>query len=109
LSLIAGDPGDTLAVVSVGGAKLRIAQYKSGARTVTDEQSAVKWRPRLDSPTRRTDVTFLFKDHPDLTGEPVFIDDVLHLLLGQRHKSRFPLIRAGFWYCSLHTADFATR
>lgn len=48
---------------------------------VMDERLGNEWSPHLVTPIDWTDINFLFTDHLGLTADPVFADNVLHLLL----------------------------
>ncbi|MEL7089639.1 MAG: hypothetical protein AAGL98_14555 [Planctomycetota bacterium] len=88
LSLYAGDgvPTHDVAYVNDRGRIVRFARTP-GDGTVTresalmDERVGGVWSPHLVSPIDWTDVNFLFTDHIGLTADPVFADNVLHLLL----------------------------
>lgn len=88
LTLYAGDGVDTndVAMVNAEGKIVKITK-SSGDGTVTresavmDERLGAEWSPQLISPIDWADVNFLFTDHIGLTADPVFADNVLHLLL----------------------------
>ena len=99
--LIAGDAKNTNATLEVCNANgaLEVVRQDSGDGTVLrssalmDERLSanVPWRPRLVSPVRFQNTTFLFADHIGLTSDPVFTDNVLHLLL-ERQRATPPQI-----------------
>ena len=72
-----------------GDGRLVEVAHSSGDGTVTRDSALMDERlarpdtagPRLVSPVDWTDVNLLFTDHLGLTADPVFADNVLHLLL----------------------------
>lgn len=96
--LIAGDAKDTNARIEVcntnGG--LEVVSQDAGDGTVLrssalmDERLSpnISWKPRLVSPISFQNTTFLFADHIGLTSDPVFTDNVLHLLLERPRTPR---------------------
>jgi len=88
LYLMAGDAVDTPRVLAVGrGGELRVAAWAQGdgrvlrSSALMDERAVDDWQPEVRSPIDWTQVTFLFRDHLDITHDPVFVDNVLYLLL----------------------------
>lgn len=89
LYLIAGDAILTGAGIKVDTAtgKYEVSQYSPGDGTVTrssalmDERVGSYWTPKLLSPIKWSNVTFLFTDHLGLTKSPAFSDNVLFILL----------------------------
>lgn len=90
IHLIAGDAHPTIAKLKVqpdGG--LEFAAKSPGDGSVTRDSAlmderlaeAPAWSPRVNSPIRFENVTFLFTDHRGLTADPAFTDNVLYLLL----------------------------
>ena len=89
LYLVVGDAKATSAVAAaepVSG-KLRIAERRPGDGSVLrssalmDERLSGEWTPRLVTPIDWAHVTFLFRDHLELTRNPEFTDNVLFILL----------------------------
>lgn len=88
LILFAGDADDTDAMLEVqadGG--LEVVGREPGDGTVTrqsalmDERLGQEWSSGLDSPVDWSRVQFLSSDHLGMTKDPVFIDNLLYLLL----------------------------
>ncbi|MEE8526268.1 MAG: hypothetical protein V3T72_20215 [Thermoanaerobaculia bacterium] len=88
LYLMAGDAIDTPKVLAVdrrGG--LRVTSRAEGdgrvlrSSALMDERIGHSWLPTLSSPIDWTHVTFLFREHLDITHDPVFTDNLLYLLL----------------------------
>lgn len=88
ITLYAGDGVATsdIAMVNAAGKIVKLTK-SSGDGSVTresavmDERLGGEWSPHLITPIDWTDVNFLFTDHLGLTADPVFADNVLHLLL----------------------------
>lgn len=88
LTLYAGDgvPTHDVAHINETG-KITKLTKTNGDGTVTresalmDERVGGEWSPQLISPIDWSDVNLLFADHLGLTSDPVFADNVLHLLL----------------------------
>lgn len=89
LHLFAGDSKRTpaLCAPSSDNRRLEFLRYAPGDGTVLrssallDERVGNDWTPRLLSPLKWDSVTFLPSSHMGLTRDPVFIDNVLYLLL----------------------------
>ncbi len=89
LHLIAGDakPTPLLCTGARGTQKLEFVRYAPGDGTVLrssallDERVGGEWSPRLVSPLQWDSVMFLPSSHMGLTRDPVFINNVLYLLL----------------------------
>jgi len=94
LHLVCGDarPTQSRIAVGVGGTggragELSVDEWSPGDGTVLrssallDERLALGWTPRLVSPIEWASVMFLFSDHLGMTRDPVFVDNVLYLLL----------------------------
>ncbi len=96
LYLMTGDAVDTPKVLTVDSrGELRVASHAEGdgrvlrSSALMDERVGGDWQPALRSPIDWTHVTFLFRDHLDITHDPVFIDNVLYLLLEAPSSHRF--------------------
>jgi hypothetical protein len=91
--LVAGDSEQTPAVAGVDSdsGKVQFIEYGAGDGSVLrssalmDERMSGEWSPRLVSPIDWSHVTFLFRDHLDLTKSQEFTDNILFILL---EKSR---------------------
>jgi hypothetical protein len=90
LYLVAGDaePTEALLAVDLRTGQLKTLQHGPGDGTVSrssalmDERLAeADSRDRLRTPIDWTHVSFIFNDHLGLTKDPVFIDNLLFLLL----------------------------
>jgi hypothetical protein len=89
LHLFAGDgkPTPVLCTASKDNRKLEFLRYAPGDGTVLrssallDERVGSEWTPRLVSPLQWDSVMFLPSTHMGLTRDPVFINNVLYLLL----------------------------
>ena len=89
LHLIAGDAKRTPSHISAarGDRKLQYVRFGPGDGTVLrssallDERVGSEWNPRLVSPLQWDSVMFLPSSHMGLTRDPVFINNVLYLLL----------------------------
>jgi hypothetical protein len=88
LALFAGDARQTEAVVTAGvNGALEVTEKRPGDGTVLrssalmDERVGARWQPQLVSPVGWSQVTFLFRSHTSLTKDPMFIDNLLYLLL----------------------------
>ena len=89
LHLIAGDGKRTpvLCTASRDNRRLEFLSYAPGDGTVLrssallDERVGSDWTPRLTSPLQWDSVMFLPSTHMGLTRDPVFINNVLYLLL----------------------------
>jgi len=89
LYLIAGDAEQTAEklLVNLDTGSYKIANHAPGDGSVLrssalmDERVGQAWTPTLSSPVHWTHVTFLFQDHLGLTKDPVFVDNILYLLL----------------------------
>ena len=87
--LIAGDAEQTPAVLGVNShsQELQLVKSQPGDGTVLrssalmDERIGSDWSRTLKSPIPWKHVTFLFKDHLELTQDASFTDNVLYLLL----------------------------
>ncbi len=97
LILYAGDGQPTPDVASVNATgRITDITQTPGDGTVTresalmDERVGQDWSPRLQTPIDWTDVNFLFTDHLGLTADPVFADNVLHLLLESPRRAMAP-------------------
>ena len=96
LHLIAGDGKRTplLCTASKDNQKLEFLRYAPGDGTVLrssallDERVGSDWTPRIVSPLQWDSVMFLPSSHMGLTRHPVFIDNVLYLLLEKPRSSR---------------------
>jgi len=96
LHLFAGDgkPTPELCRPSRDNRRLEFLKYAPGDGTVLrssallDERLGSEWTPRLDSPLQWDSVMFLPSSHMGLTREPVFIDNVLYLLLEKPRVGR---------------------
>ncbi len=93
--LFAGDSEDTAGVLEVDPTHghLRIGALEPGDGTVTrasalmDERTDHDWSPGLVSPIRWSQVVFLPRDHITLTGDAVFTDNLLFILLESARPS----------------------
>jgi len=91
ISLFAGDAVPTVDAFSLDqrNGKLTPHVKSQGDATVTrrsalmDERGEEDWSPVLKSPIDFHGVTFLFDSHLGMTKNPIFADNVLHLLLEQ--------------------------
>ena len=88
LFLVCGDAISTPARVAVDAdGAIEVCAYGPGDGTVLrasallDERTPDSWTPRLVTPVDWAAVTFLFSDHLGMTRDPVFVDNVLYLLL----------------------------
>jgi len=89
LHLFAGDgkPTPELCTLSKDNRRLEFLRYAPGDGTVLrssallDERVGSEWTPRLASPLQWDSVMFLPSTHMGLTRDPVFIDNVLFMLL----------------------------
>jgi hypothetical protein len=89
LYLVAGDstPTEAEAAVDARTGRVRIVRRAPGDGTVLrtsavlDERVGQPWQPRIVSPIPWSQVFFLFDDHLELTRDPVFVDNLLYLLL----------------------------
>lgn len=89
--LIAGDavPTKSVLIYNEDQGKFVLDRNSPGDGTVTrssalmDERLGGSWEPRLVSPIKWTNVTFIFNDHLGLTKDPTFTDNLLFLLLEQ--------------------------
>jgi pimeloyl-ACP methyl ester carboxylesterase len=87
--LFAGDAVDTDKTIGVDINSGRIKRIAKGpgdgsvlrTSALMDERVGSEWTPGLKTPVDWTNVTFLFADHLGMTREPVFIDNVLYLML----------------------------
>ncbi|NJN36421.1 MAG: hypothetical protein HC794_04365 [Nitrospiraceae bacterium] len=88
ITLYAGDgqPTDETVRVAADG-RLFNPTRGPGDGTVTrdsalmDERVGGTWSPMLVTPIDLSDVNFMFTNHLGLTTEPMFADNILHLLL----------------------------
>ncbi len=88
LLLVAGDAVSTDAVVAVDPAtgEITVVKQAPGDKTVLrssalmDERVGTQQRGRLQSPIDWAAVLFLFRNHLDLTKDPVFTDNLLFFL-----------------------------
>jgi hypothetical protein len=95
LKLVAGDaiPTDAVAAVDESTGELEVVQQAPGDGTVLrtsallDERVGGEWQPRVVTPIRWADVSFLFRDHLGMTKDPYFADNVLFFLLEGHHAS----------------------
>ncbi|MEM6391624.1 MAG: hypothetical protein AAF797_02505 [Planctomycetota bacterium] len=89
LQLFAGDGVQTISKVKVGRGDTPplVVETAAGDGTVLrssalmDERIGNAWYPRLLTPIRWDNVTFIATDHMALTRHPTFIDNALYLLL----------------------------
>lgn len=89
LYLVAGDAVPTAAAarIDAGTGRIEVTARAPGDGTVLrtsallDERVGAEWQPYLRSPIPWSDVLFLFRDHLDLTRDPVFTDNLLFWLL----------------------------
>ena len=88
LYLVAGDAEPTPATVTVrDDGNLQVTQRGPGDGTVLrssallDERVGGEWQRTLRTPIHWSGTMFLFRDHLGLTSDPVFTDNVLHILL----------------------------
>jgi pimeloyl-ACP methyl ester carboxylesterase len=96
LHLFAGDGTPTAARLTVDPdtGQLHSANERPGDGRVPrysalmDERVGGRWQPRLKSPIDWHSVHLLFEDHLGLTRNPVFTDNVLHLLLEAQRVSK---------------------
>jgi hypothetical protein len=89
ISLMAGDSEQTKERVqldlSTGG--FEVTKYAAGDGTVlrssalADERAGGSYQPKLQSPIDLHDVTFIFRDHMNITKDPMFSDNLLFRLL----------------------------
>jgi len=87
--LFAGDAVDTDKTIGVDMESGRIRRIGHGpgdgsvlrTSALMDERVGSEWTLRLITPVDWTNVTFLTEDHLGITREPVFVDNVLYLLL----------------------------
>jgi pimeloyl-ACP methyl ester carboxylesterase len=87
--LFAGDAVDTDKTIGVDMKSGRIQRIAKGpgdgsvlrTSALMDERVGSDWSPGLRTPVDWTNVTFLFADHLGMTREPVFVDNVLYLML----------------------------
>ena len=95
MHLFAGDGILTpvLCTASRGDRRLEFVSYAPGDGTVLrssallDERVGSEWTPRLDSPLQWDSLMFLPSSHMGLTRDPVFINNVLYLLLEKPRSS----------------------
>ncbi|MEM6706843.1 MAG: hypothetical protein AAF690_29315 [Acidobacteriota bacterium] len=91
LYAVVGDAEPTTAAVAIdrGSGRRDVIRTAPGDGTVLrssalgDERVGGPWERRLPSPTDWSHVTFVFSDHVGLTRDPMFIDNLLFLLLEQ--------------------------
>ena len=89
LYLILGDAIKTAAKMEVNleDGSYKVVDYHPGdgavlrSSALLDERVGGEWSPRLVTPVKWSHVTFLFQDHIGLTQDPVFVDNILYLLL----------------------------
>ncbi|MEM7626384.1 MAG: hypothetical protein AAF333_12380 [Planctomycetota bacterium] len=89
LQLFAGDGMQTarLAEVGPGGKSFTVRETEVGDGTVLrssalmDERVGNPWYPRLLTPIKWDNVTFIATDHMALTRHPTFVNNALYLLL----------------------------
>ncbi|MEL7088490.1 MAG: hypothetical protein AAGL98_08645, partial [Planctomycetota bacterium] len=89
LQLFAGDGMQTarLAQVGPGGKSFTVRETDVGDGTVLrssalmDERIGNSWYPRLLTPIKWDNVTFIATDHMSLTRHPTFVNNALYLLL----------------------------
>ena len=87
--LFAGDAVDTDQTIGVDMESGRIRRIAHGlgdgsvlrTSALMDERVGSEWTLGLKTPVDWTNVTFLLEDHLGMTREPVFVDNVLYLLL----------------------------
>ncbi len=96
INLIAGDAVATTDVIKVNTETGELDMYKTGpgdgkvlrSSTLMDERKGSKIKGRLITPIHWENVLFLFSDHRGLTKNPVFIDNLLYMLLEQPLESQ---------------------
>ncbi|MEM1109883.1 MAG: hypothetical protein AAGH99_14460 [Planctomycetota bacterium] len=89
LQLFAGDGVQTTRTVKIGrgGSPPHVVETAAGDGTVLrssalmDERIGNAWYPRLLTPIRWDNVTFIATDHMALTRHPTFVNNALYLLL----------------------------
>jgi hypothetical protein len=94
LFIFAGDALPTAAVVSVdlNTGKVNVIEHAPGDGTVTrssalmDERVGGNWSPYLASPIHWRQTVLLFTHHREQTKDPVFVDNLLYLLLEQPRR-----------------------
>ena len=95
--LVAGDSVPTPRTIEADSAtgRLRIVDRDPGdgkvlrTSALMDERAGGEWTLGLVSPVAWDEVMFLFKNHLDLTKDPVFTDNLLYWLLEDpRHRAQ---------------------
>jgi pimeloyl-ACP methyl ester carboxylesterase len=96
IHLVAGDAYKTPAVATAkqGEDRVTVTRFGPGDGTVLrssalmDERLAGGWSARLRSPIDWDSITFIRSNHMGLTRDPVFINNVLYLLLEKPRRKR---------------------
>ena len=89
LYLFVGDAVDMESVVGVDPetGQLSVLETTVGdgsvlrTSAIMDERVGKLWTPRIKTPIDWSHVTFLFSDHLGMTLDPVFVDNILYILL----------------------------